>query len=129
MTALSDALTAAQAKAIAALERAYVAGLIDAGGTVEQLNAIGCTDVIEQGQLFAALDVLREYGATAPAVANGARPPEPASESQRQFILRLADERGAVAPDFAGITKAQASEIISSLQAGTYDPERWAVPF
>jgi hypothetical protein len=129
MTALSDALTAAQAKAIAALERGYVAGLVDAETMTAQLDVIGCADVIERAQLLAALDVLREWGATVPAEPNGGRPPKPMSEPQRKLIERLADERGVAAPDLAGITSPQASELITQLQNGTYDPERWALPF
>jgi hypothetical protein len=129
VTALSDALTAAQAKAITALERGYVAGLVDAETMTAQLDAIGCADVIERAQLLAALDVLREWGATAPAEPNGSRPPKPASEPQRRLIGRLADGRGFPAPDLAGVTSAHASEIITQLQNGTYDPERWALPF
>lgn len=129
MSALSDALTAAQARAITALERAYLAGIVDGSQLLESLNALGATDVIEQGELLVCLNVLREYGAT---VGNGDRPArqsEPATEPQRGLIAKLADERGVVAPDLAGVTKTQASEIITSLQNGTYDAERWVVPF
>lgn len=129
MTALSDALTAAQAKAIAALERAYLAGIVDSDTIEHDLNAIGATDKIEQGQLFAALDVLREYGASAPSEQTNAGQPAAASKAQLGLIGRLRAERGMEPHDFPGLTKDNASEIITALQRGTYDPAQWEAPF
>ncbi len=129
MSALSEALTAAQRRAIAAGEKAYVAGAIDHEGLMTLLDEMGCTDKIEQGYLWAALETLKQLGASAPAE-NGAPPPDkPISDKQRQFIARLADERGYPTPELAGLTSVQASEMIGQLQAGTFDPAAWDMPF
>ena len=129
MTALSDALVTAQRTAIGALEKAYLAGLLDDGDLASKLAEIGCPDTVDAGHLLSALDTIREYGASAPA--NGAAPKvdEPMTDKQRAFITSLCGERSAPLPDFAGLSKVQASEIIASLQDGSYNPARWAVPF
>jgi hypothetical protein len=129
MTALSDALTAAQAKAISALERAYLHGMIDQGDLSTALAAIGARDVLEQGELFACLDVLVEYGAAAPAEQGPTRQDATATAPQRDLIAKLRGERGLEPYDYPGITKQQASEIITALQRGTYDPAQWEAPF
>jgi hypothetical protein len=74
VTALSDALTAAQRSALAALEKAYVAGAIEAEAMVAALESVGISDL-------------------------------------------------------AGLTKPKASELIDSLNGGSYDPAAWSVPF
>ena len=125
MTALAEALLAAQRQASGALTKAYSAGLLDAEAFADRMAAMGCTDVIEQAQLLHALDVLREYGVV-PA-ANGTAPQrsstldEPASQPQLDLIARLADERGQVAPQ-GPFTKAQASQVITALQRGDKVP-------
>jgi hypothetical protein len=129
MTALSDALTAAQAKAIAALERAYLHGMIDQGELSTALAAIGARDVLEQGELFACLDVLVEYGAAAPAEQAPVTRTPVASKAQLGLIERLRRERGFEPHDFPGLTSEQASEIIDALKRGTYDPAQWEAPF
>lgn len=132
MTPLSDALTAAQRRALAAVEKAYVAGHIEQEAAAEVLEGCGITDPVDRAFLFASLDVLREWGAPVPAE-NGSGPKvEPMSDKQRDFIQRLLEEKGIAPddyPDSAGLTKAQAHEIIDSLQNGSYDPEKWRVPF
>ena len=132
MTPLSEALLASQRQAIGALSKAFLAGRIDAEHLLEELDAIGCRDVVEQGTLLAALMVMHRYGTAAAAPTTGAeaRPAEnePATERQTKYMQKLADERGTVAPDYA-LTKAQASKVIEELQAGTYDADSWSVPF
>jgi hypothetical protein len=66
MTPLSDALTAAQRSALAALEKAYVAGQIEAPDARERLDDCGISDPVDIAFLFSALDVLREWGVSAP---------------------------------------------------------------
>ena len=134
MTALAEALLAAQRQAIGALSKAYVAGAFDgnesrAGAFRAALDEIGCTDAIDQGNLIASLNVLKVYGAPAPK----ATQPEPRgddleTEAQRKLIDKLADERGLAAPGYK-LTKANASKVIEELKAGTYNPDSWAVPF
>ena len=131
MTPLSEALLASQRQAIGALSKAFLAGRIDAEHLLEELDAIGCRDVVEQGTLLAALMVMHRYGTAAAAPTTGeARPAEnePATERQTKYMQKLADERGTVAPDYA-LTKKQASTVIEELQAGTYNPDSWTVPF
>lgn len=133
VTALSEALLTAQRGALAAIQKAYLAHAFEDDALFEQLDAIGCTDVVERDLLRECLDTMRTYG-HAPAPTNGAaatKPPaedEPASEAQWKLIRRLADERGQVAPD-GPLTKAQASAAITELKAGTYSADRYTVPF
>lgn len=131
MTALAEALLAAQRQAIGALSKAYVAEATTELALLEQLDAMGCTDKVEQAQLIAALDVLHNFGTPAPAVTPESRKAPEAeleTEAQRKFIAKLADERGTTAPDYQ-LTKANAMKVIDELKAGTYNPDNWSVPF
>lgn len=127
-SALGEALLAAQRQAIGALAKPYVAGMIGTDEVAEELTAMGCNDLTERVHLIAAWDVLREYGAPAPAPSKPDPANEAASEAQLRFIARLADERGTAAPD-VNLTKEQASTVIEQLKAGTYNPDEWTVPF
>lgn len=130
MTPLSDALTAAQRRALQVLEKAYVAGSLEAPQFVLALNQMGCGDEIDQGHLMAALNELKAWGAPVPAETNGApKKDDPVTAPQLQLIGKLCREKKLEHPDYAGLTKAQASEIISALQDGIYDPAKWKVPF
>jgi hypothetical protein len=140
VSALAEALVAAQRRALAALEKSYVHSPLTAeelDGEKDRvraiMDAIGCTDTVEQGQLFAALDVIRATGAQLPSEpkpANGGEPkkPEPASDAQLAFIAKLVKDKQVQPPD-TPLTKAEAHEIIDTLQAGTYDAAKWTVPF
>ncbi len=128
MTALADALRAAQAQAIAALGKTYLADDGDGETLRAALDLIGCTDKVEQGQLLAAWGMLRAAGAQAPEPAKPDTSHEPATERQLKFAAKLADERGTVLPDYA-LTKSNASKIIEELQAGTYNADAYSVPF
>jgi hypothetical protein len=133
MTALSDALTAAQRSALAALEKAYVAEKIDKEELSRQISLIGLTDTVDGDFLLAALDVLKDWGVAAPNMAeriireNGE--PEKASDKQRALIADLCRRKQLSAPDLAGLTKPKASELIDSLNDGSYDPAQWSLPF
>jgi hypothetical protein len=128
MSALTEALVAAQAKALAALEKAYVAQKLDPTALVAGMDEIGCTDKVDQSALIAALDVLIVYGQTEPAYTEKRQTEKP-TDAQRSYIGRLCAERELEAPDLAGVTRAQASEIIDSLQRGTFDAAKYSVPF
>jgi hypothetical protein len=131
VTALDDALAAAQSRAIAALGKRYVrAAEPQDDETVQaEFYAIGFTDERGIAFLLSAWKILREQGEQAPGEQEPkTAEPEPASDAQWKFIRDLADRKGAVAPE-GPLTKAQAHEIIESLQAGTYDPDKWTVPF
>lgn len=130
MSALAEALVAAQRRAIGALEKAYVAGAFEDDRMREQLDAIGCNDAVDHDHLIHALDVLRTYGGPLPA-ANGepaTKKPEPATDAQLSLIARLVKEKNAAAPDLP-LTKLAAHEVIDTLKAGTYDASKWTVPF
>lgn len=135
MTALAEALLAAQRQAIGALSKAYVNATGDEPNRealCESLDEIGCTDTVDQAHLLAALDLLRLYGVPAPKATQAEPKPdpetEPATERQMAFLASLADEKGTLAPD-GPLTKAQASQAITELQNGPYDPDKWRAPF
>ena len=127
MTALSEALLAAQRQATAALAKSYLAGPGDDDARealTEALDAIGCTEKVDQSYLLTALEYLRQLGAPGTSGAAAPRPStldEPASQPQLDLIARLADERGQVAPQ-GPFTKAQASQVITALQRGEKVP-------
>lgn len=132
MTPLSEALTAAQRRALQALEKAYVAGKIEPDDLYGKLHSCGISDDIEIEYLYHVLDVLKEWGASVPAE-NGTKP-DPAAEKmsdrQRGFIEQLCREKDLPLPeDLELLTKAKASEAINDLQAGSYDPAKFRVPF
>lgn len=127
MSPLSDALTAAQQRALNALGKAYVGGQVEQVQYVESLKACGITDPVDIAYLLASLDVLREWGAPVPE-SNGKPADEPASDKQKALIADLCRRRNQPVPAAVG-SKADASQIIDSLQDGSYDPEKWSVPF
>lgn len=131
MSALSDALSATQARAVAALAKRYVGGTLGEDQTPEAvLASIGLADPTDTAHLIAAWDFLRESGAEAPAEQKPAPKPQekPASDAQWARIRRDCDNARTVAPD-GPLTMTQASEIIQSLEAGTYDSDKWTAPF
>ena len=128
MSALSESLVAAQRQAIAVLSKAYVAGLTDLEAFVNELDAIGATDKVEQVQLVASLDVLNTFGGQPPETAKPDTSADLATEAQLKFAAKLADEHRTVLPDYQ-LTKANASKVIEQLKAGTYNPDEWTVPF
>ena len=129
MTPLSDALTAAQKRALTALEKAYVAGALEPEGLSAALNACGISDPVDIDYLTECLNVLNAWGAAVPAEPNGKPKDEPASAKQLQLIGSLCREQKLEQPDYTGLTKVNASEIINEIQAGKYDPAKWKVPF
>ncbi len=131
MSALSDALRAAQAQTIAATQRAFLADALNVEEVVTIFNGIGCTDHVDRANLLSAWEALRGFGvqgqaASTPNGSQAASEPEKASERQLSYIAKLADERGTTAPTVP-LTKDQASEVITRLQNGTYDAD--TVPF
>jgi hypothetical protein len=133
VSALADALAAAQSRAVAALGKQYVGGATVADAVRIDLEAIGLTDELDTARLLAAWDILRAAGAQAPgeqrAATNGEpKPEDKATDAQLALIAKLVAEKKAVPPDLP-ITKTQAHEIIDTLKAGTYDADRWSIPF
>ena len=134
MSALADALVQAQTRAVAALGKQYVGGTLEDAEVRQALEEIGLTDPTDTDRWLACLNVIQATGAALPRE-NGAAPKEaPATQAQRDRIKRdLVPLHG---PDAAAaisgepsLTKAQASAIISSLVAGTFELDKWAVPF
>ena len=131
MSALGQALEASQAKAVAALGKAYVrrddepddelfAGL---------LHRIGLDDDVLIKYLLAAWAVLREEKATPPGEQQPkAQPVEDATEAQWKLLRDLADRKGTTAP-VGPLSKAEASTVIDALQKGTYKPDDYERPF
>jgi hypothetical protein len=131
MSALAEALVAAQRRALSAMEKQYAAGKLEPDAVREKLTAIGLTDDVDADRLIAALDLIREYGAPLPQEADGngkLREMEPASDAQLALIADLVKRNKLTAPDLP-VTKVDASAIISSMKAGTYDAAKWTVPF
>lgn len=131
MSALAEALLAAQRQAVGALSKAYVAGTIDDEILCRELDLIGLRDNVDQGLLVHSLIVVKERGGEAPkptGSTSGEKMPEQPSDAQRKYIAKLCDERNMVAPDVI-VSKEQASEIIEALKAGTYNADAYVVPF
>ena len=129
MTALAEALLAAQRQAIGAASKAFVAGTLNETDLFELLDDIGARDTVEQAQLLASLHALQRFGAGAPTTPNGTRPAARVTAAQRARIEKTAKERNYQLPNFDGLTMAEASEVISTMDDGSYDSARWVVPF
>ena len=130
MSALAEALVAAQRRALTALQSEYVAGRIERFDAAAIMDDIGLADPVEQDRLFAALDTIRTLGAALPAEpANGGeKVPDKASDAQLALIAKLVQEKNLAAPDLP-LTKVDAHAIIDSLKSGSYDAAKWTVPF
>jgi hypothetical protein len=131
VSALAEALLAAQRQAIGALSKAFVAGKIDAEALASNLDALGLRDEVDQGLLLGSLEIVKQLGGEAPKVTgqtNERKAPEQPTEAQLKYIAKLCDERNMVAPDVV-VSKEQASEIIEALKAGTYNADAYTVPF
>lgn len=129
MTALADALTAAQSRAVAALGKQYVGGTMDEDAVRIALDSIGLQDPADTNRWLAALTILRETGAAVPTGNGATAEPEPASNAQLQLIEKLCREKNIEHRPDLPLTKADAHEIIDTIKAGTYDPSKWRVPF
>jgi hypothetical protein len=135
VSALAEALVAAQRATLTAMAKAHVSyldGEPNKDAFHALLNSIGCTDQVEQEQLWAAWDTLRSAGAAPPTgqpPLNGEpKKPEPASDAQLALIARLVKEKKAQPPDLP-LNKVEAHEVIDTLKAGTYDYAKWHVAF
>lgn len=123
MSALADALVAAQRRALAQLEKEFVRSQEDdadvrAIALREALGLIGLPDRTDADALIACLEVLRVTGGALPAEPTGnggPKPDEPATNAQWTLIKRLCDERQIAAPD-GPLTKAEASEAIERIK-------------
>jgi GTP cyclohydrolase III len=127
ISALADALVAAQSRAVAALGKQYASGTMDEDELRAALTEIGQNDPADTSQWIAALDIIRATGAALPRE-NGAQKDEHATEAQVKLIRSLADTKGFAMPTLP-LSKEQAHEIIDTMKAGTYDAGKWAVPF
>jgi hypothetical protein len=130
MSALAEALLAAQRQAVGLLAKAYVVGAVTQEHFLEALDAIGLRDGVEQGLLLASLETVKQLGGEAPKAAGATAPkmPEQPSDAQQKLIAKLCKEKNHVEPDWIA-SKEQASEIITALQNGSYNPAAYSVPF
>jgi hypothetical protein len=92
VSALADALAAAQSRAVAALGKQYASGTMDEEELRAALTEIGQTDPADTAQWVAALDIIRATGAALPRE-NGKQSDEAATDAQTALIARLAKER------------------------------------
>lgn len=127
MTALADALAAAQTRVVAALAKSYVAGQSERDDVLAAFDAVGLRDSVDAETLLNAWDVIREHGAGAPAEQEPKRD-EPTTDPQWKLIRSLASDKGYIVPD-GPLTKAKASEVITSMQNGSYNSDDYCVPF
>jgi len=128
MTALSEALKRGQDASLLVLEKAYLRGAFtEDSEVIEECQSIGCTDASDLALYLNTLRLRFRYGAE-PVEATATKAATPASEKQWNFIRDLADRAQTVAPD-GPLTTEQASKVIAQLQAGTYNPDEWTVPF
>ena len=131
--ALAAALEASQAKAIAALGKAYVRRDEEPDQDLfrQLMKGMGLDDDFAITFLFHAWDVLREQREQPPGTENGVKPEgeKMMSDAQRSLIETLARERNLTAPDLAGMTWAKASELITEIKSGNYNADNWQVPF
>lgn len=136
MTPLSDALTTAQRRALAALEKAYVAGHIEAEDLPKRLASFGVNDPTDVAFLLAALDVLKEWGVPGPTmterVARENGEPKKATEGQVSYIVDLL-KKGQHEPlavdDLRALPFERASVLIEALKTGSYKADEWDLPF
>lgn len=134
MTALSEALVAAQRRAIGALEKAYLDGRMIRDDFVAFCESFGATDVVDRDNMLSALDVIARFGAALPSE-NGATadaPPALATDKQKALIVKLLNEQQhpiMASQDLNVMPKERAHQIIDALLAGTYDPATMDVPF
>jgi len=132
---LTDALRAAQARAIAALGKRYVTA--DYSPELDEemmlyLHQMGCADTVEQGQLLTAWKVLRSTGVAAPSESAPKAEPaeEKASQKQRDYIADLCKQRNLEPPDKDWpLTKETASDLIDDIKSGSYDSAKYQVQF
>jgi hypothetical protein len=131
VTALAEALLAAQRQAVGSLAKAFVAGTINEEDFFLELDHVGLREEVDQGLLVASLQVVKSHGGEAPKPTGqtaGPKMPEQATEAQRAFIAKLCKEKNVPEPDVI-VSKQQAHEIIEALKAGTYNADTYTVPF
>jgi len=133
VTPLSDALTMAQRRALAAFEKAYVAGAIDSEYVPARLEAFGISDPIDVAFLMAAWDVLSEWGVAEPTMGqrvNGEK--RYATEGQVKFatdLLKRGKHQPLAEADLRGMSFERASQLIDALKNERYVASEWDVPF
>lgn len=123
MSALAEALVAAQARAVAALGKQYVGEQLDSDAVRIALDGIGLTDPTDTDRWLNALDILRATGATMPNGDTPAPGEKPSSPAQRNLIDKLCDERGIVKPQSHPRLFTEASAVIDEIKAGRFSPD------
>ena len=123
MSALADALAAAQSRAVAALGKQYVGGQLDSDAVRIALDSVGLTDPADTERWLNALDILRATGATMPNGDAAQSQERPSSPAQHTLIAKMCDERGIVRPGTMPRLWAEASAVIDKIKAGTFSPD------
>jgi hypothetical protein len=134
VSALAEALVAAQRRAISAMEKAYVAGQLDRDTAIAALDGIGATDAVDRDRLLLALDTIREWGASLPTEPKPSGEPaeSKATGAQVTYAQSLFAKANAVPlaeSDLRNLSRERVSALIEQLKAGTYDASAWDVPF
>ena len=123
MSALTDALVAAQRSAIAAIGRTFVHEPFDADIAKDAFDKMGLRDKIEQEELLNAWALTNAYGGQLPTsegpfrMPHSSNGPEPAAtDAQLALIAKLVKDKRIDAPDLP-LTKQQAHEWIDAAKA------------
>jgi hypothetical protein len=130
VTALDENREASQDAAIKALGKRFVRSFDEPNPEDYriQLHALGFLDDVGIGFMLCGWAILRQEREQPPAAAAAKQPDEPATDRQLAVMRELAEKAGVVIPE-RPFTKDRASEAISQLKAGTFDPDKWEVPF
>jgi len=91
------------------------------------IHGMGIEDDIAIAWLLACWKIQRENRALGDSPTPAPKD-DKATPRQLDYIKKLAGEKGYAPPD-EPLTKAQAGEIIDSMMSGSYDPDKWRVPF
>ena len=132
MTALAEALLAAQRQALNAMMKAHTQvldGDPDEEAFYGLLDSMGCNDKADSVHLWAALNIVRQTGAQAPsAQAPSAPKPQTITDGQRRYIADLF-RKGKIEPlpdaEIDSLSFDHASKLIDALKNGTYDAGAW----
>ena len=131
MSALAEALVAAQARAVAALGKQLLAAHMDTDTVRAHLHSIGLTDEIDAERWIFALGIIRACGEQAPGEQKPNGPDRSkATDAQISLMEKIAKERNYTMPDDAKLlSRDHASQVIASMKAGEYDYAEWRVAF
>ena len=133
MSALAEALVAAQARAVSTIGKQFLAEKISYDEATDLLKTCGCGDEVELEYLLACWSAIRAAGAQAPSEQKPSQngpDRSKATDAQISLMEKLAKERNYTMPDDAKLlSRDHASQIIDNMKAGEYDYAEWRVAF